>query len=203
SIAEGYTEAKLNGQEYSWGSAALDFGIGAVTGGIGDNLARRARGRKGGGATRGSGGQPDGYTVRQGGTGKAITGHGIWDGDDLATFIVPEGTDITMWAKLGNNIDDNVGRALENGDYIGAGILAHLNKGGAGPKQLQGVQTYTAGMEMPDIIIRRPRGLEVMSNSIRSDKTIRLSELIGEGMGRLDLCTCAELDRSWAGWGRR
>jgi filamentous hemagglutinin len=132
---------------------------------------------------RSGGGSAYAASVRPGGSGRAFAGHGEYR-YGAGDFVVPEGTSVTLWTDIGVGIPDDMGRAIESGQY-----WAIANN----PKWLslmEGAQTYLPGEVIPNLTLKTPNRLNILANSITVDRTTNLDQLLKPGMGHLDWAAC-------------
>lgn len=102
-----------------------------------------------------------------------ISGHGGYDPTHGDT-IVPHGTTITLYAEHGSSITDALGNLIETGGDT-SGVYS---------------KTFGSGESMPDYTIYPPDGLNIMGSPQTVLSPARLSELIDENLGPVDLAVC-------------
>ena len=87
---------------------------------------------------------------------------------------VPPGTTITIYAEHGSTITNALGNLIETGGDT-SGVYS---------------ETFLPGEQVPDYTIHPPDGLNIMGAPQTVDYPMRLSELIDENMGPVDLAVC-------------
>jgi hypothetical protein len=87
---------------------------------------------------------------------------------------VPPGTTITVYAEHGSIISDSLGNLIETGGDT-SGVYS---------------ETFLPGEPIPDYTIYPPDGLNIMGTPQTVAHPTRLSELINEDMGPVDLAVC-------------
>ncbi len=87
---------------------------------------------------------------------------------------VPPGTTITIYAEHGSTITNALGNLIETG----------------GDTSSVYSETFLPGEQVPDYTIHPPDGLNIMGAPQTVDYSMRLSELIDEDMGPVDLAVC-------------
>jgi hypothetical protein len=87
---------------------------------------------------------------------------------------VPRGTTVTIYAEHGSSISDELGNLIETGGDT-SGVYS---------------ETFLSGESIPDYTIHPPDGLNIMGTPQTVDHPTRLSELINEDMGPVDLAVC-------------
>ena len=102
-----------------------------------------------------------------------IFGHGEWE-KAFGTFIVPEGTEITVYSKHGGRL------TLELAELIAKGQL---------PKGVY-KRTYKAGERMPNYELSPAPKLRIAGLPIRTTYPKLLSNLLKPGMGKCHWCAC-------------
>ncbi len=108
-----------------------------------------------------------------GGKRVTISGHAAYDPDDGHTT-VPRGTTITTYAEHGSCITDALGNLIETGGDT-SGVYS---------------KTFLPGELIPDYTIYPPDGLNIMGTPKTVLVPTRLSDLINEDMGPVDLAVC-------------
>src|SRR5262249_31468600 len=89
-------------------------------------------------------------------------------------FCVPDGTTATAYAEHGSSISDALGNAIETG-----GDTSQFYS-----------KTYRSGDMMPDYTVFPPDGLNIMGTPLTVRVPKRLSKLLAENMGPVDLAFC-------------
>ena len=102
-----------------------------------------------------------------------ISGHGAYDPAD-GHLTVPQGTTITLYAEHGSTITDDLGNLIETG----------------GDTSMVYSRTFHPGEQIPNYTIYPPDGLNIMGTPQTVLNPTRLTELINEEMGRVDLAIC-------------
>jgi hypothetical protein len=102
-----------------------------------------------------------------------ISGHGAYDPAD-GHLTVPRGTTITLYAEHGSTITDDLGNLIETG----------------GDTSMVYSRTFHPGEQIPNYTIYPPDGLNIMGTPQTVLNPTRLTELINEEMGRVDLAIC-------------
>ncbi|WP_157496560.1 putative adhesin [Hahella ganghwensis] len=125
-------------------------------------------------------------TVTEGGTGRALAGHGTFFTPD-GNIIVPEGTSITL-PKPGISILDKTGRYIENGDWVGLGNAARNNERVA--RDIEGMATWLPGAEIPNYTLSKPTDLNIYSRSTSTAKATNLDKILSPDMGCVDWAAC-------------
>ncbi len=127
--------------------------------------------------------------VIEGGTGRAFAGHGefrLGSGD----IVVPQGVEVTM-PQMGRKIQDITGQLMEHGDWDGLLALARTN-----PKvadDLVGMATHLPGSKMPNLTLKAPNGLTIMSASRTVEDATGLRVLIQDAQGNWCWAACTLL----------
>jgi hypothetical protein len=155
------------------GNLALGAAFGAGAGYAGAKLASgkgaKRRGDGDGDATPArrvvEGGRPDGES--------ALAGHGL---HRLANgnFIVPDGTEVAVYAPYGRQLDDAAGFRVESGD-----------------ETMKPVRVYRSGESMPNYTLLPPGDLRIRANSITVTEETKLSDLLEPNMGRCHWAACS------------
>ena len=182
-----------NGTPFTAQGAALAAGIGAATAGLGRYLGG-APARPTGPVDRGLGGNrghPYADDVIEGGSGRAVAGHGEYR-PGSGTTIVPEGTSITL-PRDGVNILDETGRYIERGDWDGLAAAAQRNPRIA--NDIDGMTTHLPGSEVPNYTLKAPNGLSVHRNSTTVEDPTPLSRILEPNMGCVDWAACTTYRR--------
>ncbi|MBP2161596.1 MULTISPECIES: putative adhesin [Asticcacaulis] len=142
-------------------------------------------------ALGGSEGLPYARTVLDGGSGRAIAGHGeyrLGSGD----FVVPEGTAITL-PREGISILDETGQFMERGDWEGLAAAAQRNPRIA--NDIEGMTTYLPGSTIPDYTLRAPNGLTIYRNSTTVGGSTPLSTILEPNLGCVSWAACTVVKR--------
>jgi RHS repeat-associated protein len=121
--------------------------------------------------------------VEPGGTGRALSGHGGYVSGS-GQVVIPEGTSLTMWAKHGESITDELGQFIERGAYDAIAARPDL------AASIEGAASHLPGASIPNYTLFPPRGLVVMRNSVTVDAPKPLSELLTPNQGHLDWAAC-------------
>jgi len=87
---------------------------------------------------------------------------------------VPQGTTITIYAEHGSSISNALGNLIETGGDT-SGVYS---------------ETFLPGEPIPDYTIYPPDGLNIMDTPQTVEYPTRLSELVNENMGPVDLAVC-------------
>jgi hypothetical protein len=87
---------------------------------------------------------------------------------------VPQGTTITIYAEHGSSISNALGNLIETGGDT-SGVYS---------------ETFLPGEPIPDYTIYPPDGLNIMGTPQTVEYPTRLSELVNENMGPVDLAVC-------------
>jgi RHS repeat-associated protein len=124
-------------------------------------------------------------TLLHGGTGRALAGHGELR-MGAGKVLVPEGTSITFFTPPGSTIRDDLGRAIERGDW------SAIMKNPEWEYQTRGAITYLPGSEVDNITLKAPDGLIIHANSRTVEDRVTLSDLMFPDMGPLDWAACLE-----------
>jgi len=101
-----------------------------------------------------------------------LSGHGGIMPNDPSTALIPDGTNVRFWTTHGDTIPDSLGNRIE---------LGHPPP----PVEVAG-----PGSTVPDYILSRPDGLNIMGNPTTVTSDTRLSQLIQPGMGDVDWAAC-------------
>lgn len=104
---------------------------------------------------------------------RAISGHGDYVPDNGHTF-APRGTTVTIYAKHGSTITDELGNLIETGGDT-SGVYS---------------ETFVPGEPIRDYTIYPPDGLNIMGTPQTVLHPTRLSELLSENMGSVHLAIC-------------
>ncbi len=101
-----------------------------------------------------------------------LSGHGGIAAGDAATVAIPEGTSLRFYSRHGDSLSDIVGNQIERG---------------APPPP---VEIARAGTSVPDYILARPDGLNIVGNPTTVSENTRLSQLLRPHMGDVDWAAC-------------
>ncbi|MFI5837254.1 LamG-like jellyroll fold domain-containing protein [Micromonospora sp. NPDC051300] len=115
------------------------------------------------------GGRPDGQTV--------FAGHGEHSLSS-GNFIVPDGTEVAVYARYGSQLSDSQGFAVESGT-----------------SSIDPLRVYRSGESMPNFTLKPPSGLRIRANSETVTKPTLLSDLVGPDMGTCHWAACGGVRR--------
>lgn len=124
-------------------------------------------------------------SVLDGGTGRALSGHG-GHVSGTGQVTIPEGTTLTTWTKHGGTITDELGQMIERGEY--AQIAARRDLAPI----IEGAASHLPGARIPNYTLFPPKGLTVLRRSMTVDSPTPLSKLLTSGQGHLDWAACME-----------
>jgi RHS repeat-associated protein len=110
--------------------------------------------------------------------GVCFSGHGTFRPAD-GTFIMPEGTSVSVYTETGKTISDALGNAIETGGDITA----------VGDS-LTGARTYLPGSKVPNLVLHPPDGLVIKGNPITVSKPTFLRDLLEPNMGNCQWAAC-------------
>lgn len=130
-------------------------------------------------------------TVTEGGTGKALSGHGFIDSKG-GTLTVPKGTSLTTWTSEGGTLPDAMGKLIEIGKYQEILSSPEYVEVMMGNETTAGARTFLPGASVPRLMLESPEGLNIMSESITTggESPLPLNKLMRRNMGRLDWAAC-------------
>jgi len=121
--------------------------------------------------------------VTEGGTGRALAGHG-GHVEGTGEVVIPKGTTLTTWTRPGESISDDLGQLIEQGRYdtiFSDPVLA---------QEIEGAASHLPGARIPDYTLFPPRDLNVFRQSVTVDVPTPLSKLLQENQGHLDWAAC-------------
>ncbi|WP_427885160.1 putative adhesin [Kribbella sp. GL6] len=110
-----------------------------------------------------AGGRADGQTV--------FAGHGTYSWGDGDT-VVPAGTTVYVYSKLGDGIPDSIGRAIETGGKVVP------------------VDIYGPGSAIPNYVLKTPDNLTIHAGSRTVGRRTPLSDLLAPNMGVCHWAAC-------------
>jgi uncharacterized Zn-binding protein involved in type VI secretion len=105
-----------------------------------------------------------------------LFGHGGWK-RSFGTFIVPEGTEITVYSKHGAKLSLGLAENIAKGQF---------------PEGLY-KRTYKAGERMPDYELSPARKFRIVGSPLRVTENTRLSAILKPGMGKCHWCACTHV----------
>jgi hypothetical protein len=127
--------------------------------------------------------------ILEGGTGRALAGHGeLRAGLENFMTVVPEGSSITNWIKPGVRMPDSLGRAIELGAY------ESIYKNPDWVQLINGAHSALPGTSVPNYFLKTPDRLTIFKNSITVDVSTPLSTLFREYSGHLEWAACTVLE---------
>jgi hypothetical protein len=120
-----------------------------------------------------------------------ISGHGRFNENLLdskaeskrqksATFIVPDGVQIILYAPSGAAMDQSIGHRIEQGNPPGSEEVILRQNDGSSTQKLPGEYPYrfTSGSEVINYTVTPPNGLSVLGKAITVDKPTSLREIV-------------------------
>jgi hypothetical protein len=137
--------------------------------------------------------------VLPGGTGRALSGHGVYMNEAPARlgvnspaagdFVVPNGTSITMPAH-NVALPDYFGRLMEAGDWDTIGRFLRNN---AFENELSGMTTWLPGARIPRYELLPPdASIKVLQNSISVSADVEMMNILQPNMGNIIWASCTK-----------
>lgn len=126
----------------------------------------------------------------EGGTGRALSGHGGYEMDKVTNqwVIVPKGTSITL-PRDNHSILDFTGKLIEQGDWDTLSKYAAANERVA--QDLNGMATWLSGARVRNYTLAPPDGeIGMMSRSHSVADYTDLSDILDPGMGNVNWAAC-------------
>jgi len=121
--------------------------------------------------------------VRDGGTGRALAGHGELR-PGAGQFKVPEGTTLTVWVADGAGLKDSAALLIEAGEYDKIPL-----------QRVEGARSFLPGAMIDNYTLKAPDGLVVLRNSTTVEDATRLSDLLKPNQGHVDWAACLKYRR--------
>jgi len=129
-----------------------------------------------------------------------FAGHGTYIPGG-ATTTIPEGTTLTLPCTFGRGIGDDLGQLIENGnwDAIAAnpkfsgpnGVME--GRGAQDSIMTAGASSYLPGAVIPELTLRAPGGLNIMSASTTVEIPTTTTQLLQSDMGNWTWASCVKI----------